>query len=117
MSIEIAGQTVTMSLAEYEELLARAADVPDAEAAGSSAAAALESELIGLPTRLHSGIHADGRRRTPRRLGFTTRALIEGLVPSGNMPERTDKTYGENAIAGLARALRVPIEDFDGKMK
>ena len=117
-----AAETVTLTRAEYEALLARAEEAEDlaAVAAAEAREAALGKETaradhlpIELVRRLDAGEHPIRVWRGHRGLSREALAAAAGVAPSHLREIETWRKPGSfAALASLAAALRLPLDDL-----
>ncbi len=119
--------TITLSRAEYEALISSLEDAQDlaAVAAAEAREAALGKDVaradylpIDLVKRLSAGEHPIRIWRAHRGLTREALAAAAGVAPSYLSEIETRRKPGSfNAIAKLAEALRVPLDDIAALLK
>jgi DNA-binding XRE family transcriptional regulator len=118
--------TVTLSRADYEALLDRLEDLEDmaaldrleARLAADPEGALADYLSIDLVKRLSAGEHPVRVWRAHRGMTRQTLATAAGVAPSYLTEIETRRKPGSfNAIAKLAAALRVPLDDIAAWLK
>ncbi len=118
--------TVTLSRADYEALLDRLEDLEDmaaldrleARLAADPEGALADYLSIDLVKRLSAGEHPIRVWRAHRGMTREALAIAAGVAPSYLTEIETRRKPGSfNAIAKLAAALRVPLDDIAAWLK